>query len=190
MIWAAVSLALALVFSDNRRRALERAGASARVRPAADDDAPPDPLAVAAALDVFAACLSSGMAVGTAALATSPTAPRPLSDVLNRAAELLALGADAALAWAETDTRDAHVDALTRLARRSAVSGAALAVGVAELADQSRQDAGDAARAAGERASVLIAGPLGLCYLPAFLCLGVVPVVMGLARDVLNTGVM
>jgi pilus assembly protein TadC len=79
--------------------------------------------------------------------------------------------------------------ALLRLARRSASSGTALAQGVADLADQSRLDAGDAAQAATERASVLIAGPLGLCYLPAFLCLGIVPVVVGLAGDVLRSGV-
>jgi pilus assembly protein TadC len=77
-----------------------------------------------------------------------------------------------------------------RLARRSATSGAALADGVAELADQSRHEAADAARAAAERASVLIAGPLGLCYLPAFLCLGIIPVVAGLAGDVLESGVI
>jgi pilus assembly protein TadC len=190
MMWATVLLAAALVLIDDRWRVLTRAGAAVAAPARAVDDGPPDALAVAAAMDVFAACLSSGMAVGTAAGATSPTAPRPLSEVLGRAAELLTLGADSALAWAETDSRDRHVDALTRLARRSAASGAALATGVAELADQSRQDAADAARATGERASVLIAGPLGLCYLPAFLCLGVVPVVMGLARDVLNTGVV
>jgi pilus assembly protein TadC len=189
MIWAAVLLALALVVTDDRWRLRERAGAVVRVAPTPPRTAA-DPLAVAAALDVFAACLQSGMAVGTAAAATAPTAPRPLSDVLDRAAELLTLGADAALAWADSGTSDRHVDALTRLARRSAASGAALATGVAELADQSRRDAGDAATATGERASVLIAGPLGLCYLPAFLCLGVVPVVMGLARDVLDTGVV
>ena len=35
--------------------------------------------------------------------------------------------------------------------------------------------------AAAQRASVLIAGPLGLRCLPMFLCLGIVPVVAGLA---------
>jgi hypothetical protein len=83
-----------------------------------------------------------------------------------------------------------HAEALLRLARRSASSGAALAQGVAELADQSRHEAAHAARAAAERASVLIAGPLGLCYLPAFVCLGIVPVVAGLAGDVLGSGIL
>ncbi|MCW2588239.1 MAG: Flp pilus assembly protein TadC [Mycobacterium sp.] len=191
MTWAALFLAAALLSAGAPRR-LARAGLDPSVAATMRDSAGPvDPLAVASTLDVFAACLSSGMAVASAAAATAPSAPQPLAAVLARAAELLALGADAATAWSSVGTSsDRHVEALTRLARRSAASGAALAQGVADLADQSRQDAGDAASAAGERASVLVAGPLGLCYLPAFLCLGVVPVVMGLARDVLDMGVL
>ncbi|GAA2537803.1 hypothetical protein GCM10010409_10200 [Mycolicibacterium diernhoferi] len=77
---------------------------------------------------------------------------------------------------------------LARLARRSASSGAALATNVTELAEQVRVDAGAAADAAAQRAAVLIAGPLGLCYLPAFICLGIVPVVAGLAGDLMWSG--
>lgn len=66
----------------------------------------------------------------------------------------------------------------------------ALAQGIEELAARSRDDAADDARAAAERASVLIAGPLGGCYLPAFVCLGIVPVVAGLAGDVLQSGLL
>lgn len=189
MSWAAVILAFALLASGDRARVVTRAGLDGPAPPKLrESDGPVDPLASASALDVFAACLASGMAVAGAAAAAAPSAPQPLAAVLGRAAELLAVGADAATAWSMHGCSDRHVEALTRLARRSAASGAALAQGVADLADQSRQDAGDAARAAGERASVLIAGPLGLCYLPAFLCLGVVPVVMGLARDVMQMG--
>jgi pilus assembly protein TadC len=150
-----------------------------------------DPLAAASSFDVLAACLRSGMAVSTAAAATAPSAPPGLARLLNRAADLLALGADPANAWSNSDVRlDKHAEALLRLARRSASSGAALAQGVADLAAQSRHDAADAAGAAAERASVLIAGPLGMCYLPAFVCLGIVPVVAGLAGDVLSSGVL
>jgi pilus assembly protein TadC len=145
---------------------------------------------VASSLDVLSACLSSGMTVAGAAGAAAASAPPALADVLHRAADLLALGAEPALAWSDTAVKDRRVVALLRLARRSSASGAALATGVAELADQSRLDAADDAKAAAERASVLIAGPLGLCYLPAFVCLGIVPVVVGLAGDVLRTGVL
>ena len=189
MSWAALLLATALMLgTDSRPRV--RAGLAV-VRRRATSARIDDPLAAASSLDVLAACLRSGMAVSTAASATAPSAPAALAAVLNRAADLLALGAEPATAWTTAGgPADKNVDALLRLARRSASSGAAMAQGVAELADQSRHDAADAATAAAERASVLIAGPLGLCYLPAFVCLGIVPVVAGLAGDVLGSGIL
>ncbi|WP_102144799.1 type II secretion system F family protein [Mycobacterium hubeiense] len=190
MTWAAVLLAAAVLVSGGRTPVRRHAGLveSARRRQASRQPAA-DPLAAASAFDVLAACLSAGMAVASAAAATAPSAPPQLSQVLTRAADLLALGADPATAWSNpTAPLDSHAEALLRLARRSAASGAALAQAVGELADQSRRAAADAATAAAERASVLIAGPLGLCYLPAFLCLGIVPVVAGLAGDVLQAG--
>jgi pilus assembly protein TadC len=198
MSWAALLLAAALLVGGDHSRVWARAQAGemragqavpvrAHHRPVSSDD----PLAAASSFDVLAACLRSGMAVSTAAAATAPSAPPGLARLLNRAADMLALGADPATAWSNTDVRlDKHAEALLRLARRSASSGTALALGVAELAVQSRLDAADTAGAAAERASVLIAGPLGMCYLPAFLCLGIVPVVAGLAGDVLSSGVL
>jgi pilus assembly protein TadC len=190
MISAAMLLALALlIVSGPRDRVQARTVDSTTARPAAVSV--DDPLAAASALEVLAACLRSGMAVSAAAAATAPSAPLQLARILNRAADLLALGADPATAWSDPEgQRDDQTDALVRLARRSAASGAALAQGIAELAMQSREEAADTARAAAERATVLIAGPLGLCYLPAFLCLGIVPVVAGLAGDVLRSGVL
>lgn len=155
----------------------------------------PDRLGLASSLDVLAVCLTAGMAVGMAAAATAPSAPPRLGRVLSRAADLLALGADPGIAWSAppdlpADSIDPQTDALLRLARRSASSGSALADGLVELAAQSRQDAAHAAAAAAERAGVLIAGPLGMCFLPAFVCLGIVPVVAGLAGRVFQSGLL
>jgi pilus assembly protein TadC len=192
---AAVLLAVALLTGAGPSAVRARAGMlprASRLRPPSARG--PDPLAVASSLDVLAVCLAAGMAVSSAAAAIAPSAPPKLARVLRRAADLLALGADPAVAWSTASgpaaTVDAQTDALLRLARRSASSGAALADGVAELADQSRDDAAHAATAAAERAGVLIAGPLGLCFLPAFVCLGIVPVVAGLAGDVLQSGLL
>ncbi|MFV1469455.1 type II secretion system F family protein [Mycolicibacterium elephantis] len=190
MTAAALLLAAALLVGPGAARTLPAVEAP---KPAATQPrrGRPDPLAAASALDVFAACLRSGMAVSAAAEASAPLAPAHLGRVLTRAAQLLPLGADPALAWSDpTGHRDRHTDALLRLTRRSASSGAALADGVTDLAGRTRDDAAAEARAAAERASVLIAGPLGLCYLPAFVCLGIVPVVAGLAGDVLRSGVL
>ncbi len=192
MICAAVLLAAAVLLGPAGSRARVRAWAGLGVRTSRRPVVrAADPLATASALEVLAACLRSGMAVSTAAAATVPSAPPHLARILTRASDLLALGADPASAWTDRARgTDEHVEALLRLARRSASSGAALAQGVSELAGQARDDAADAARAAAERAGVLIAGPLGLCYLPAFVCLGIVPVVAGLATDVLRSGVL
>jgi pilus assembly protein TadC len=187
---AALLRAVAVLLGPGPLRVRTRAAAP---RPdLADRSAPPgaDPLASASALDVLAVCLRAGMAVPTAAHASARHAPPELAAVLNRAAELLALGADPDTAWAAppATVADEHCQALLRLARRSASSGTALAQGVAELADDIRADATHAAAASAERASVLIAGPLGLCFLPAFVCLGIVPTVAGLAGDVFGAG--
>jgi pilus assembly protein TadC len=187
MSWAAVLLAAALLIGGRPARAGVRAtgGAASKDSPPRDTDA----LAVASTLDVFAACLDAGMAVSTAAAAAASSAPPVLARVLTRAADMLALGADPAAAWSNPALPlDSQGEALLRLARRSAASGAALAQGVADLADQYRSQAAAAAEARAQRASVLIAGPLGLCYLPAFVCLGIVPIVAGLAGDVLRAG--
>jgi pilus assembly protein TadC len=186
----AILLALALLSGAGPSSVRARAGWSVRQsraeRPAGWG---PDPLAVASSLDVLSVCLGAGMAVSTAAAATAPSAPARLAQILRRAADLLALGADPAVAWSvPSGGSDPQIDALLRLARRSSVSGAALAEAVAGLAAQCRQDAVHTAAATAERAGVLIAGPLGLCFLPAFVCLGIVPVIAGLAGDFLRSG--
>ncbi len=151
-------------------------------------------LGMAFSLDVLTVCLRSGMPVAAAALVVASSAPPELARVLRRAGEMLALGASASAAWMDTGTPEGsgyeQRQALTRLARRSADSGAAMANGVASLAVQCRRDAVDSAVAPAERAGVLIGAPLGLCFLPSFVCLGIAPVVMGLARDVFGSGVL
>lgn len=145
-----------------------------------------DPLAASAALDLLAACLRGGLPMATAAVVAAAAAPAELSAALRRGADLLTLGADPEFAWQGPSGADDATRGLARMARRSARSGASLAGGIAELAEQNRHTATDRAQARAERAGVLIAGPLGLCFLPAFICLGIVPVVIGLAEHVLG----
>ena len=193
---AAMLLAAALLSDAGPSTVRARAGMPARTpRVSRKPLGSNDPLAVASSLDVLAVCLAAGMAVSTAAAATAASAPPLLARVLRRAADLLALGADPAVVWnvppdLPAGSLDPQTDALLRLARRSSVSGVALAEAVSTLATQCRQDATHTAAAAAERAGVLIAGPLGLCFLPAFVCLGIIPVVAGLAGDVLQAGLL
>ncbi|APA94459.1 type II secretion system F family protein [Nocardia seriolae] len=191
----AALLAVALLMLPGRAAVVRRLarlhepGADPRPIAAA---APSDPLGVASALDLLAACLRAGLPTAAASAAVAVSAPEPLATVLHRASDLLALGADPAAAWVQATAghADDAVTALARLARRSARSGTGLATAVAELAERRRGELEDAAAARAERAGVLIGGPLGLCFLPAFLCLGIVPVVIGLAGRVLEGGLL
>lgn len=152
-----------------------------------------DPLAVATVFDLLAACLRAGLPTATAVRAVLPGAPEVLRTALRRSADLLALGADPDLAWGgcgPAAVTTPEFESLARMARRSARSGSALAAAVGELAEQRRGEVEDTAAARAERAGVLVGGPLGLCFLPAFICLGIVPVIIGLAGQVLGGGLL
>lgn len=152
-----------------------------------------DPLAAATVFDLLAACLRAGLPTATAVRAVLPSAPQTLRTALRRSADLLALGADPALAWGRSGTATVttpEFESLARMVRRSARSGSALADAVSELASRRREEVEDMAAARAERAGVWIGGPLGLCFLPAFICLGIVPVIIGLATRVLDGGLL
>jgi pilus assembly protein TadC len=157
----------------------------ARTRAARSRDGPADPIGVAAGWDLLAACLHAGLPVPTAVRAVADGMPAPVAAVLHEVGELLVLGADPGDAWRPAMARP-DTAPLARAARRSARSGAALAGVATELAAEIRAGAADEAEARAQRVGVLVAGPLGLCFLPAFLCLGVLPVVLGLAGHLLD----
>ncbi|GAB1514932.1 type II secretion system F family protein [Actinophytocola sp. KF-1] len=139
-----------------------------------------DPMTVAAAWDLLAACLRAGLPVPTAMTVVVDELPAEAARALRSSAELLALGADPATAW-EPATNCPDTAPLARGARRTTQSGTALADLVTDLAAKVRATAADHAEATAQRAGVLITAPLGLCFLPAFVCLGVAPVIAGLA---------
>jgi hypothetical protein len=139
--------------------------------------------------DLLAACLDAGMPIGAALLAVRSTRrpdtaqrahdpPDPLVP-LDGVAALLMLGTDPAKAWA-TVAHHGELAALAAAASRSSAGGTTLADAVRQHAVALRAAmAEDAERSAG-RAGVAMTAPLGLCFLPAFLCLGLAPVVVGL----------
>lgn len=170
-------LALAVLVAPTPRRSIDRLKPRAHGPPprATTTDGP---FERAAAWDLLAACLRAGLPVPTAIQAVGI---RELSQV----SDLLRLGADPATAWAPA-LGQAATAPLARAAKRTARSGAALARQTAELAGRTRAEAADQAEAKAQKAAVAVAAPLALCFLPAFLCLGVVPVVLGLADQFLT----
>jgi pilus assembly protein TadC len=143
-----------------------------------------DPVELAAMWAELAVCLEAGMPVAAAVTAAADPLDGSAGIALRRAAGLLELGGDPAEAWRPA-LDDPSTGTFARAAARSAATGAALARTARAESTRVRDALADLAEARAQRAGVLIAAPLGLCFLPAFLVLGVAPVVIGLAGEVL-----
>jgi len=148
--------------------------------------------------DLLASCLDAGMAVapalravaqalgdagaagpsGFSAGVTDRANEGPIA-ILDGVAAMLALGADPDTAWQQADL-DPDLTQLAAAARRSASGGAGFADAVREHAAVLRSAAAAESVQAAGRAGVLMTAPLGLCFLPAFVCWGLAPVVVGL----------
>jgi Flp pilus assembly protein TadB len=143
------------------------------------------PLALAGAWELLAACLRAGMPVPVAVRAVAEGLDAPAGPALRATAELLTLGADPTQAW-QPALECTATARLAKAARRSGRSGIALAESLARLAAQVRAGAREQSETRAQRAGVLIAAPLGLCFLPAFLAIGIVPVLIGLVAGLMR----
>jgi Flp pilus assembly protein TadB len=135
-------------------------------------------------LDLLGVCLRAGMPLVAALETVANALPGPFSDDLRLVAGLQRLGAAPAAAWAEL-TSDADLAPVGRAVARSAESGSTLAAAFDRLAADRRSALASVALSRARSAGVVAMAPLGLCFLPAFVCLGIVPIVLSLFGEVL-----
>ncbi|MEV4341221.1 type II secretion system F family protein [Streptomyces sp. NPDC049590] len=139
------------------------------------------------AADLLAACIAAGAAPVIAAHAVGEALGGPVGQALARGAAEVRLGGAPADAWRNLALLPG-AGALARLLERADESGLPAAGPVARLASDARAEWARTATARSRRAAVLISAPVGLCFLPAFIAVGVVPVVIGLAGGVTGGG--
>ncbi|MEV6784648.1 type II secretion system F family protein [Streptomyces sp. NPDC051098] len=176
--WVGGAVGLAAAYGV-RRIQLNRTSA-----PEAGDQCDTRQLPLAA--DLLAACISAGAGPREAAEAVGESLGGPVGERLVRAAAELRLGGEPARAWGSF----AQIPGAAELARcleRADSTGAPAAEPVSRLAGRLRADRSRKAAAEGHKAQVMITAPVGLCFLPAFLAVGVAPVVIGLADGLLNS---
>ncbi|MGW1280156.1 type II secretion system F family protein [Streptomyces tsukubensis] len=137
------------------------------------------------AADLLAACVSAGAGPREAAEAVGESLGGPVGEQLVRTAAELRLGGEPELAW-DGFARIPGAGELARCLRRADATGAPAAEPVARQAERLRAARARTATARARRAQVLITAPVGLCFLPAFLAVGVVPVAIGLASGLLD----
>jgi len=150
-----------------------------------------DPAAVARRLplaaDLLAACIAAGASPVSAAQAVGEALGGPVGERLAGGAAEVRLGGAPADAWRRLAALPG-AGALARLLERAGDSGVPAASPVGRLAAEARAEWGRAATARARRAGVMVTAPVGLCFLPAFVAVGVLPVVIGLAGGLLGGG--
>ncbi|MFE5957038.1 type II secretion system F family protein [Streptomyces rubiginosohelvolus] len=139
------------------------------------------------AADLLAACVAVGAGPREAAEEVGRSIGGPVGDRLARTAVEIRLGGEPAGAWGRFGEIPG-AGPLARCLHRAGATGAPAAEPIARLAASIRAERAAAAVARAQRAGVLITAPVGLCFLPAFLAVGVAPVIIGLAGDLLATG--
>ncbi|MFD2797732.1 type II secretion system F family protein [Promicromonospora vindobonensis] len=134
-------------------------------------------------LELVAAAVRSGAGVPRALEATGAAVGGPDGAVLTRASHALVLGATWERAWAGTP---AALGPMVRALRGAWLDGAAPGEALRAAGEEVRHERRGVARTAAARLGVRLVLPLGTCYLPAFVLVGLVPVLLALGIDLLG----
>jgi pilus assembly protein TadC len=144
-----------------------------------------DPSRLSLCADLMAACLTAGASPAEAAGAVGRSMAGPLGAALIRAQAELRLGGEPAECWQRFGRLPAARE-MGRCLARASTTGSAPVAEMSRLAADYRAANARTALGRARRAAVHATAPLGICFLPAFLLVGVAPVVMGLAGSVLG----
>ncbi|MGH3545001.1 MAG: type II secretion system F family protein [Mycobacteriales bacterium] len=141
------------------------------------------------ALVLLSGVLSSGAATAQALSVVGRAVGDRLGASLRVVGTAMVQGEPIPVAWQRGMAQTPLTAPLLRALRRSDTSGAALAGTCRRLAGQLREHAHTEATAAASRCSVWMIAPLMCCFLPAFVLLGVVPVIVGILAQTLGVTV-
>ncbi|MEV5052356.1 type II secretion system F family protein [Arthrobacter sp. LAR12-1-1.1] len=192
MVAAGLAGAVIVVLArpDRVRRRLRRQFRAA-ADPAARSPAPPDAgrhgrhsfpglRDTAMMLELIGAMLDAGAGLGRSLELVAALVPPELGRQLRPVVSALAIGADWDTAWRSSGARAHQLLALRDALCFAALTGAPSSALLYAQAARLRRERNRAAEQRAAALGVKLVVPLGLCSLPAFVCLGVVPVLLGL----------
>ncbi|MCM3805637.1 type II secretion system F family protein [Streptomyces sp. DR7-3] len=133
------------------------------------------------AADLLTACLAAGAGPRKAAEAVGGSLGGPVGERLAQTAAELRLGGEPAHAWGRIAALPG-TQGLAHALERAGTTGAPAVEPVSRLAAECRAEQGREAMRRADRTGVLVNAPLAGCFLPAFLLIGLAPVMIGLAR--------
>lgn len=135
------------------------------------------------AVDLLMSCLQSGAALEGSLLTVADAVGGPVAARFRVVDHRLALGADPATVWREVAT-DQELAALGRAMLRAHESGASVTDAVRDLAADLRERERTDAQVRANAVEVKASGPLAACFLPAFVLIGIVPLIAGAVTSV------
>ena len=130
------------------------------------------------AVDLLGACLDAGAAPESALVTVGRAVGGPVEEEFLGLHHRLEIGVDPGQVW-RTVARHPQLGPLGRAVGRAHDTGASVGRAVHQLAGELRERALADVEARARSIEVKAAAPLGLCLLPAFVVLGVVPMVVG-----------
>ncbi len=137
------------------------------------------------ALDLLAAALGAGLPLRLATVAVVRACPGAVADALSGVLKQIELGVGDVAAWRALATHPQLGPVAADLAR-SVESGTMLGAGLAMHADEARAQRAAAVEIAARQVGVRSVLPLMLCFIPAFLLLGIVPTVVSAVLSALT----
>jgi Flp pilus assembly protein TadB len=146
--------------------------ASSQPQRAAPDDVP-------AVVELIAGCLAAGLPMPAALDAASIAGDHVTREACLAASAALRRGAPATEAW-QSWRSDPSLEPVARATVRTTQSGASVADDLRRVAARMRARRHSRLQQRVQQASVWVVVPLGLFFLPAFVLVAVVPVVIGL----------
>lgn len=134
------------------------------------------------AIDLMAAALDAGAAPAHAVAVVARSSSGPVAEVLHTVAHRWSLSNDLQTVW---DGVDPSLDPVARAFRRADSSGISVVALLTSAAQECRRRRAAERRKVAASVAVRTAAPLGVCFLPAFFLVGIVPAIIGGATDFL-----
>lgn len=138
------------------------------------------------ALTLLIALLDAGIPITDAVLATAESTAEPLGPVLREVAISLRWGATMQSAWVPLVTCEPWTPVIAAM-ERSARTGASLSTVLAHAAREMRAERRARATVAARKAGVRAILPLVICCMPAFLALGILPVIVAFMTPLIDS---
>ncbi|WP_431774226.1 type II secretion system F family protein [Streptomyces cucumeris] len=139
------------------------------------------------AADLLTACLAAGAGPRRAAEAVGTSLGGPVGERLARTAAELRLGGEPAAAWGRMGALPG-AQGLARALERAGTTGAPAVEPVSRVAAECRAEQTREALKRADRTAVRATAPLTVCFLPAYLLIGLAPVMVGLAGGLMGRG--